>query len=203
MAISFKGLGRSASGSSRSPLTKAQQSGLPSIRNTFSAGQSSVRASSASAKSAQVSRSSQSASSPQSSFIPQTSSTDDMTSSVFMQTLKAKLSTSGDDPAQYLRSRSMMDALGGGRMKVSEPTKGKAVNAWDPSQKSAKPAAATDIAKTDWVDFLNSHLKRSDDGTFSKSNNGNYVDKTTGANAYFGKVADRYYYVTWPSETKT
>ncbi|MFK3692227.1 hypothetical protein ACI2J4_18380 [Agrobacterium tumefaciens] len=206
MPVSFKSLNQSSGGNSRSSSAKTQPARQPSsIRDTFSAGQSSVRASSASSQTSQASRTSQSARSAQSAQSAAAAPnfpTDDMTSSDFMQSLKAKLSASGDDPEQYLRARSMVDALSTGQLKVSDPTKGKAVNAWDPGQKGTKSTAATDIGKTDWVDFLNGHLKRSDDGTLSKGKNGSYVDKTTGSNAYFGKVADRYYYVTWPSESK-
>ncbi|MCZ7453200.1 MULTISPECIES: hypothetical protein [Rhizobium/Agrobacterium group] len=119
-----------------------------------------------------------------------------------MRNLKAKLSLAGDDPAQYLRARSMMGALERGALQVSTPTQGKTIDAWDPNQKNAKPTTATDIAKTNWVDFLNTQLKRSEDGALSRDGSGSYVDKATGKHAYFGRVAGKYYYVTWPSETK-
>lgn len=179
MSVSIKSFNQSAGGNSGASRAETQAFAAPSIRTTF-AGQSSVSVS-------------QSA---------KTSSIDNISSSVFMQNLKAKLSTAGDDPAQYLRARSMMDALERGRLKVLDPTQGKSVSAWDPSQKNAKATTATEIAKTNWVDFLNAQLKRSDDGALSKDGNGSYIDKATGGNAYFGRVAGKYYYVTWPAETK-
>ncbi|KJF71021.1 hypothetical protein RP75_23200 [Agrobacterium arsenijevicii] len=182
MSVSFKNWNQSNSASSRA---KAQAAALPSIRDVFSSGQSSARASSTTAQTSK------------------TPSIDYLASSGFMRNLKVKLSTAGDDPAQYLRSQSMMSALERGRLQVSDPTQGKSINAWDPSQKNAKSTTATEIAKTNWADFLNSQLKRTEDGALSKDGSGSYVDKTTGNNAYFGRVAGKYYYVTWPAETKT
>ncbi|WCJ61804.1 hypothetical protein [Agrobacterium tumefaciens] len=182
MSVSIKNFGQFGAGNSGTSRGKAQAA-VPSIRDVLLSGQSSARVSSTTQTS-------------------KTSSSDYLTSSVFMQNLKAKLSTAGDDPAQYLRARSMMDALQRGRLKVSDPTQGKSVGAWDPGQKNAKATAAAEIPKTNWVDFLNAQLKRSDDGALSRDGNGSYVDKATGGNAYFGRVAGKYYYVTWPAETK-
>lgn len=182
MSVSINNFSQSPAGNSGSSRAKAKPA-LPSVREVFLAGQSSARASTT----VQA---------------PKTSSSGYITSSAFMRNLKVKLSTAGDDPAQYLRARAMMDALERGRLKISDPTQGKSVSAWDPSQKNAKPSVATDIAKTNWVDFLNTQLKRNENGTLSRDGNGSYVDKATGGNAYFGRVAGKYYYVTWPADTK-
>ena len=184
MSVSIKNLNQFTAGNSASSRAKAQTAAVPSIRDVFSSGQSSVRASTTNAT-------------------PKTSSIDYLASSGFMRNLKVKLSTAGDDPAQYLRSQSMMNALERGRLRVSDPTQGKSINAWDPSQKNSKSTTATEIAKSNWADFLNSQLKRNDNGVFSKDGSGSYVDKATGNHAYFGRVAGKYYYVTWPVETKT
>lgn len=166
-----------------SSRVKAQAAAAPSIRGIFPSGQSSIPASTTTAK-------------------PQISSSEYLASAGFMRDLKVKLSMAGDDPAQYLRARSMMSALGRGRLQVSDATQGTSINAWDPSQKDAKSTTAKEMAKTNWADFLNSQLKRSENGVLSKDETGSYVDKTTGNHAYFGRVAGKYYYVTWPAETK-
>ncbi|MDH7801601.1 MULTISPECIES: hypothetical protein [unclassified Rhizobium] len=180
MSVSFKDWNQSNSTSSR---TRVQATAAPSVKSIFPSGQSSVRAATTDST-------------------RKTSSIDYLASSAFIRNLKTKLSTTGDDPAQYLRAQSMMGAFERGRLQVSDPTQGKSINAWDPSQKNAKPTAATEIAKTNWVDFLNSQLKRTEDGAFSKDGSGSYVDKATEKHAYFGRIAGNYYYVTWPSETK-
>ncbi|NTZ90548.1 cell division protein ZapB [Agrobacterium tumefaciens] len=211
MSVSIKNWNQAAAGNSTSSRAKALAA-VPSIRNIFPSGQSSVSRSSTTAQA------------------PKMSSADYLASAAFMRNLRVKLSMAGDDPAQYLRARSMVSALESGRLQVSDPTQGKSINAWDPNQKNAKPTTATDIAKTNWVDFLNSELrtqnselrtqnselrtqnselrtqnselKRSEDGALSKDGSGSYVDKTSGKQAYFGRVAGKYYYVTWPADTK-
>ncbi|MQB10502.1 hypothetical protein DXT96_11650 [Agrobacterium sp. ICMP 6402] len=183
MSVSIKNWNQATASNSTSARAKGQAA-APSIRNIFPSGQSSVRASSTTDQT------------------PKASSADYLASAAFMRSLKVKLSTAGDDPMQYLRARSMMGALESGRLQVSDPTQGKSINAWDPNQKNAKPTTATYIAKTNWVDFLNTELKRGEDGALSKGGSGSYVDKASGKNAYFGRVAGKYYYVTWPAETK-
>jgi hypothetical protein len=182
MSVSIKNFNRPNSGNTRSSGGKAKAA-LPSIRDVFPAGKSAARTSS-------------------STPAAKTSSSDYIASPAFMRNLKAKLSLAGDDPAQYLRARAMVGALERGALQVTNPTQGKTINAWDPNQKKATPTTATDTAKTNWVDFLNTQLKRSEDGALSKDGNGSYVEKATGKNAYFGRVAGKYYYVTWPAETK-
>lgn len=191
MSVSFNKSNRSVSQGSASSTRSTKSAGSavqanagPSIRSVFLPGQVSSRGSQSDLKS-------------------KTPATDYIASSGFMQDLRAKLSATGDDPAQYLRAQSMMDALSSGRLQVSDPTQGKTINAWNPAQKDAKPTAATDIARTNWAEFLNSQLKRNEDGALSKDGSGSYVDKTSGKHAYFGRVAGNYYYVTWPAETKT
>ncbi|NSL24476.1 hypothetical protein G6M40_02280 [Agrobacterium tumefaciens] len=184
MSVSIKNSSQLTTASSASSRSKVQTAPATSIRSVFASGQSSVRASTTNAT-------------------PKMSSIEYLASSGFMRNLKVKLSTAGDDPAQYLRSQSMMSALAGGRLQISDPTQGKSISAWDPSQKNARSTTATDIAKTNWADFLNSQLKRNESGVLSKDASGSYVDKTTGNHAYFGRVAGKYYYVTWPAETKT
>lgn len=128
---------------------------------------------------------------------PATSSTEIATTG-FMASLKAKLSETSDDPANYLRSQSMLSALKAGKLTIIDATQGKEITAWD-SDTKAKPANADSIAKSDWVTFLNDHLKRDDHGALQKNADGAYVDKQPGESAYFGRVAGKYYYVTWPS----
>ncbi|SNB73170.1 hypothetical protein SAMN05661103_3685 [Agrobacterium sp. 719_389] len=183
MSVSIKNFSQSNTGNYASSRAKTQAAALPSIRDVFLSGQSAARASTTKPAA-------------------KTPSVDYIASPAFMRNLKAKLSTAGDDPAQYLRAQSMMSALERGRLQVSDPTQGKSINAWDSSQKNTKPTTATEIAKTSWADFLNSQLKRTEDGALSKDGSGSYVDKATGKHAYFGRVAGKYYYVTWPSETK-
>lgn len=180
MSVSLNSFNQSAARNSGDSRRAAQGATAPSIRTVLLGGQSSASVN-PSAK---------------------TSSADYISSAVFMRNLKAKLSTAGDDPAQYLRARSMMDAMARGSLKVSDPTQGTTISAWDPTQKTPKATTASAIAKTDWVNFLNAQLQRHDNGSLAKDANGSYVEKTTGANAYFGRVAGKYYYVTWPSETK-
>lgn len=182
MSVSIKNFNQPNSGNTRSSGGKAKAA-LPSIRDVFPSGKSAARTSS-------------------STPAAKTSSADYIASPAFMRNLKAKLALAGDDPAQYLRARAMVGALERGALQVTNPTQGKTINAWDPNQKKATPTTATDTAKTNWVDFLNTQLKRSEDGALSKDGNGSYVDKATGKNAYFGRVAGKYYYVTWPAETK-
>ena len=182
MSVSIKNFNQPNTANSTSSRAKAKAA-PPSIREVFLSGQSAAGASTPKPA-------------------PKTSSADYIASPDFMRNLRAKLSLAGDDPAQYLRARSMMSALERGALQVSNPTQGKTIHAWDPNQKNAKPTTATDITKTNWVDFLNTQLKRSEDGALSRDGSGSYVDKATGKHAYFGRVAGKYYYVTWPSETK-
>ncbi len=117
----------------------------------------------------------------------------------FMASLKAKLSETTDDPESYLRSQSMLSALKAGKLTVTDATQGKEITAWDKDSK-AKPTKADNIAKSDWTTFLNDHLQRDDHGAFQKTADGSYADKHPGEKAYFGRVAGKYYYVTWPSD---
>jgi len=123
--------------------------------------------------------------------------TPEIATSGFMASFKAKLSTTSDDPESYLRSQSMLSALKAGKLTVTDATQGKEITAWD-SDTKGKPSKADNVAKSDWVTFLNDHLKRDDHGAFQKTMDGSYVDKQPGENAYFGKVAGKYYYATWP-----
>ncbi|MFS8049910.1 hypothetical protein [Rhizobium sp. BR 314] len=117
----------------------------------------------------------------------------------FMASLKAKLSETTDDPESYLRSQSMLSALKAGKLTVTDATQGKEIMAWDKDSK-AKPTKADNISKSDWTTFLNDHLKRDNHGAFQKTADGSYVDKHPDEKAYFGRVAGKYYYVTWPSD---
>ncbi|WP_285277724.1 hypothetical protein [Agrobacterium sp. SUL3] len=102
MSVSIKSFNQSSTANATSSRAKAQAA-PPSIRDVFLSGQSAARASTPNPA-------------------PKTASADYIASLAFMRNLKAKLSLAGDDPAQYLRARSMMGALERGALQVSTPT---------------------------------------------------------------------------------
>jgi hypothetical protein len=123
-----------------------------------------------------------------------------MGSKDFMTALKDKLSQAGDDPASYINSQDMLQALKDGTLKITDPVNGETIIGWDPSVKGATANKPETADKDEWSAFLNEHLKRGPDGSFERSKNGAYIDAKTGENAYFGKVNGKYYYFTWPAE---
>jgi len=126
--------------------------------------------------------------------------TNDVTSSDFMKALTAKLKASVNDPVSGKQAQAMLAALKNGSLSVSDPTKGVAIDAWNPDDKNSKATKPEKIEKDSWNEFLKDHLKRSDKGTFVRASDGSYVDKPTGQNAFFGTLNGKYYYVTWPAE---
>lgn len=128
---------------------------------------------------------------------------DDVTSSGFMTALAAKLKASVNDPVSGKQAQAMLKALKDGTLSVSDPTKGVAIDAWNPDDKSSKATKPEKIDKDSWNEFLKDHLKRSDKGSFVRTGDGSYIDKPTGQNAFFGSLNGKYYYVTWPTEAAT
>lgn len=128
---------------------------------------------------------------------------DDVTSSGFMTALTAKLKASVNDPVSGKQAQAMLTALKNGTLSVSDPTKGVAIDAWNPGDKTSKATKPEKIDTDSWNEFLKDHLKRSDKGSFVRTSDGSYVDKPTGQNAFFGSLNGKYYYVTWPTEATT
>lgn len=133
---------------------------------------------------------------------PTTSS--DVTTASFMRSLKDSLEEMADTAAGKSQADAMLAALKAGTLTVTDPVSGKKIAAWDVDDvkhKDTTSGAATTIATNNWSDFLKEHLKRGEDVSYAKSSDGSYIDKTTGENAYFGTVGNRYYYLSWPQIT--
>lgn len=133
-----------------------------------------------------------------------TSTSSDVTTASFMRSLKDSLEEMADTAAGKKQADAMLAALKAGTLTVTDPVSGKTIAAWDVDDKKYKDTtsgAATTIATNNWSDFLKEHLKRGEDVSYAKSSDGSYIDKTTGENAFFGTVGNRYYYLSWPQIT--
>ncbi|MDE1991537.1 MAG: hypothetical protein KGI75_03500 [Rhizobiaceae bacterium] len=129
-----------------------------------------------------------------------------MTSSSFMQLLKQNLQDAVKAEGTGGQSQAMLTALENGTLTVSDPTAGTSITAWDVDGTSAADKTgntATTISTSDWNDFLKAHLTRGSDGTFVRNDDGSFVDKTTGNEAYFGQVGSQFYYISWPSASSS
>lgn len=138
-----------------------------------------------------------------SSTTPSTVSSD-VTTASFMRSLKDSLEEMADTAAGKKQADAMLAALKAGTLTVTDPVSGQKIAAWDvddEKHKDTTSGAATTIATNNWSDFLKEHLKRGDDVSYAKSSDGSYIDKTTGENAYFGTVGNKYYYLSWPAKS--
>lgn len=131
-----------------------------------------------------------------------TISTDIQTAS-FMAGMKSRLKSMASEGDQ--RAREMLSALEAGTLTVTDAEAGRTIAAWDVSKSAekgttSKTAEATGVS--DWTSFLKARLTRGTGATFQLSASGAYIDKVTGENSYFGKIGERYVYLSWPaSET--
>ncbi|MFK0161309.1 hypothetical protein [Rhizobium sp. NPDC090279] len=126
---------------------------------------------------------------------------DNISSSDFMKALNAKLKASSYDPVSGQQSKAMLNALKSGNLSVYDPTKGVAIDAWNPDDKTSKASKPETIERGTWNEFLKEHLKRDGKGALVRTSDGSYLDKATGQNAFFGTINGKYYYATWPSAT--
>lgn len=131
-----------------------------------------------------------------------TTVSDDVTTASFMRSLKDSLEEMADTAAGKKQADAMLAALTAGTLTVTDPVSGQKIAAWDvddEKHKDTATGAATTIATNNWSDFLKERLTRGEDVSYAKSSDGSYIDKTTGENAYFGTVGNRYYYLSWPA----
>lgn len=126
---------------------------------------------------------------------------DNIASNDFMKALNARLKASSSDPVSGQQAKSMLNALKSGNLSVFDPTRGVAIDAWNPDDKNSKAGKPEAIAKDGWNEFLKEHLKRDGKGILIRTSDGSYLDKATGQNAFFGTVNGKYYYATWPTAT--
>ncbi len=78
------------------------------------------------------------------------------------------------------------------------------VGAWnvddaDEADTENKVGKAIDVSG--WSDFLDAHLERSSAGAFVWEN-GSYVDRTNGSNAFFGVIGSNHHYLSWLQATE-
>ncbi|MDS7596771.1 hypothetical protein [Agrobacterium tumefaciens] len=128
----------------------------------------------------------------------------DITSADFMAGLKKKIESLAEDPTMAVQAKEMLAALEKGTLTVSDPLNGVQMTAWDPSDEDdVTTQAKTQIETMGWSEFLKQRLER-EAGSYVRSSTGAYTDTVSGANAFFGSVGDRYYYLTWPkADTNT
>lgn len=131
-----------------------------------------------------------------------TTVSDNVTTASFMRSLKDSLEEMADTAAGKKQADAMLAALTAGTLTVTDPVSGQKIAAWDvddEKHKDTTTGAAMTIATNNWSDFLKERLTRGEDVSYAKSSDGSYIDKTTGENAYFGTVGNRYYYLSWPA----
>lgn len=131
-----------------------------------------------------------------------TTVSDDVTTASFMRSLKDSLEEMADTAAGKKQADAMLAALKAGTLTVTDPVSGQKIAAWDVDDEKHKDittGAATTVATNNWSDFLKERLTRGEDVSYAKSSDGSYIDKTTGENAYFGTVGNKYYYLSWPA----
>lgn len=129
-------------------------------------------------------------------------SSTDITSSSFMDLLKQNLQDAVKAEGPDGQAQAMLDALNNGTLTVSNPPAGVSITAWDvdsADEKDTTSKTGTSIDTSDWNTFLKAHLQRGSNGAFVRNDDGSFVDKTTGNEAYFGQVGSQFYYLTWPS----
>lgn len=124
-------------------------------------------------------------------------STDDISSSAYMSTLKQKIEALQASPDTKDMGDSMMKALDNGTLTVTDASSGEQITAWDPDNSDATTSTATSIDQTDWSSYLKEHLARDSDGRYSRNADDSQVDKVTGDSSYFGMINDNYYYLSW------
>lgn len=181
MSVSIKNFNQPNSGNTRSSGGKAKAA-LPSIRDVFPSGKSAARTSS-------------------STPAAKTSSADYIASPAFMRNLKAKLALAGDDPAQYLRARAMVGALERGACRLPIPLRVKRSMRGIPTRKSN--ADHSYRYRQDQLGRLPQYSTEAQRRRCAfQGRKRELCRKGDGKNAYFGRVAGKYYYVTWPAETK-
>jgi hypothetical protein len=136
----------------------------------------------------------------------------DITTSSFMALLKQNLTATAKKNADGGQAQAMLDALANGTLTVNDPTNGVSIAAWDPSAAadtnttgqaastsgtSSTSKTGTSIPTAEWNDYLKTHLERGSNGTFTRANDGSFIDKKTGNEAYFVQVGSQFYYLTW------
>lgn len=131
-----------------------------------------------------------------------TQTSDDIQTSTFMDSLKAKLTELSQSGDGVLKAKEMLAALDAGTLTVTDAEKGKQITAWDSSTDDGDKIA-TSVTTRDWSSFLRSELKRESTGGYELTESGAHIDKTTGKSASFVLVEDTYVYLTWSTATKT
>jgi hypothetical protein len=141
----------------------------------------------------------------------------DITTDSFMALLKQNLTATAKKNDDGGQAQAMLDALNNGTLTVNDPINGVSITAWDPSAAadtsttdqaasttgtSSTSKTGTTIPTADWNDYLKTHLERGSNGTFTRANDGSFIDKTTGNEAYFGQVGSQFYYLTWSAPGK-
>lgn len=124
---------------------------------------------------------------------------DDITTKSFMAGLKQKLTSAGEGGSA--QADAMLQALAQGTLTVTDAASGVQIAAWDVDAATEKDTVAKDataIDNTGWSPFLKSHLTRGANAAYARTEDGSFVDKPSGQNAYFGTVGEEYVYLTWP-----
>ncbi|WP_416408576.1 hypothetical protein [Agrobacterium rosae] len=115
-----------------------------------------------------------------------------------METLKKWLAELSADPTSSAQGKAMSQALTLGTLKVFDPIGGVVISAWDVSTALPAKILSSKIEAVGWSQFLKQHVKRKDGLSYAKDADGSYVDLITGESAFFGAVANKFHYFTWP-----
>jgi hypothetical protein len=92
----------------------------------------------------------------------------------------------------------IIDALDAGTLTIESPE----TNPWDIAFYHEDGREAGYAMKYDdevWMDFLNDHLARDENGNYARTASGAYIDKATGQSADMGQIGGNCYYMTWPT----
>lgn len=126
---------------------------------------------------------------------------DSVTSADFAAFIKQQLEEMKKEPGKASQADAMLNALEAGTLTVADAAEGKSVQLVAPSKVSTQEIKVTDLTSKDWGSFLRDHLTRENGGIFSRNDDGSYIDRQSGQNAFYGSLGDKSYYLTWPSST--
>jgi hypothetical protein len=127
----------------------------------------------------------------------------DMSSKAFMTALRQKLEGLQDNPDTKAMADKMLAALDAGTLTVTDAVNGEQVKAWDTTDSKQLSGAKTEVEKDDWSSYLKGILTRDENGKFVRTAEGSYIEKTGGANGFFGMVGEAYYYLSWTTPAAT
>lgn len=122
---------------------------------------------------------------------------DDMSSKAFMKALQQKLDMLKSSADTSAMAETMQAAFQAGRLTVTDVVSGEQIVARDVTDTDTKPGEITAVATSEWSSFLRDNLLRDPQGRYVRNEDSSHIDKASGANSYFGMIAETHYYLTW------